>query len=714
MAPGGTFRLGVHLEQRENWHTYWKSPGDIGLPTSIDWGVPGGATTGPMDFPVPQRFDQEGIISYGYDGAVLFFTEVTVPAGAATGPTTLTAQASWLVCEVVCIPGGASLSLPFLVAEGEGEPNGFAPLFDHYEAQHPVAPASVSEFHVESALSANAVQPGAEFRFAVRLTPSGETPLQFETRHGNWPAFVPIVSDTWMPLDARVDATDNGGLQVLLSGMAFEVEELPLSEVVGGLLQVKVGDRTIRTEVTVPLPFVALGEETVASKSPLLAGAAGGVGAVAEVAPDKVAQPSSAPVEDSRSFLAMLGLAFLGGILLNVMPCVLPVLTLKLYSLVEQSDVGPKERQVAGVAYSVGIVLSFLALALVLIVLRTSLGLGVGWGFQFQYPPYVLTLASVVFLFGLSLFGVFEVPTFGATRATEASSREGAVGYLLTGVFATLLATPCSAPFLGTGMGFALGLPSWGILLFFGVAGLGLAAPFLLIAVVPALFRFLPRPGAWMETFKHLMGFTLVATTVWLVDVFMAQTGRAGGTGLLAFLMFIGVGAWIFGRWGGLGAPPRRQAGALAVALAVVFLGGRTFLVMEPVASVQPTGDLATDLDFSKEVPWQGFSEERVKELSNALVFVDFTADWCLTCKVNEKQVLATRTVREAMDRLGGVPLKADWTRRDEVITDWLLRFGRAGVPFYLVLPPGGGDPIPLPEVITPGLVVEALEKGAG
>ncbi len=715
VAPGGTFRLGVHLDQRKNWHTYWKSPGDIGLPTAVDWGVPEGATTGPMAFPVPLRFDQEGIVSYGYDGAVLFFTEVTVPADLAPGPTTLTAEANWLVCEVVCIPGGATLSLPFLVAEGKAGPSGFAPLFDHYAAQHPVAPASVSEFRIESALSANAVQPGGEFRFAIRLTPSGDTPLRFETEHGTWPAFVPIVSETWMPVDSRVDATDDGGLQVLLSGMAFEVEDLPLAEVVGGLLQVRVGDTSIRTEVTVPLPFVALGEETVASTSPLLGGAVGGAGAGPADALDGDSEEApTAPVEDSRSFLAMLGLAFLGGILLNVMPCVLPVLTLKLYSLVEQSDVGPKERRVAGVAYAVGIVLSFLALALVLIVLRTSLGLGVGWGFQFQYPPYVLTLASVVFLFGLSLFGVFEVPTLGATKVTEASSGEGAMGYLLTGVFATLLATPCSAPFLGTGMGFALGLPSWGILLFFGVAGLGLAAPFLLIAVIPALFRFLPRPGAWMETFKHLMGFTLMATTVWLVDVFMAQTGRAGGTGLLAFLMFIGVGAWVFGRWGGLGAPPKRQLGALAVALAIIILGGRTFLVMDLVESVQPTGELATDLDFSEAVPWQGFSEERVEALSDSLVFVDFTADWCLTCKVNEKQVLATRTVREAMDRLGVVPLKADWTRRDEVITAWLLRFGRAGVPFYLVLPPGGGEPIPLPEVITPGLVVDALEKGAG
>jgi len=714
VRPGETFRLGVQLQQKTNWHTYWKSPGDIGLRTKIQWSLPPDSVATDFEFPVPERFDQEGIISYGYDGQAFFFSEVTLPDTTAGGVVDLGAQVDWLVCEVACIPGQAELSLPIeVVGPGEPiEPNVFSELFDHFEAQHPADPLSIQEFNVEHALSASAVHPGDEFQLAIVLSPTTDAPVEFSADLGTWPAFAPIVSDSWMPMDARVDATDGGGLKVLLSGMAYELEDLPEGEHVGGLLQVQVGEKQIATEVVVPLPFAALGSPTVASQSPLLA-----VGsAPQEAAPQPLEEaPADSAPGSEIGLLKMLGLAFLGGVLLNIMPCVLPVLSLKLYSLVEQADVSQGERRMAGLAYTLGIVLSFWALAAVLIGLRSSLGLGLGWGFQFQYPPYVLALATVVFVFGLSLFGVFEVPAFGANKANEASQGEGAVGYLLTGAFATLLATPCSAPFLGTGMGLAFSLPAWGILLAFTAAGLGLAAPFLLVAFVPALFQFLPRPGAWMESFKQLLGFTLMATTVWLVDVFMAQTGQEGGTGLLAFFVFVGLGAWVFGRWGGLGRTGKQQATAFVVALVISGLGGRTFLVLEPAESVPVTSELSVELDFSEEVPWQAFSEERVAQLSGSTVFIDFTADWCLTCKVNEKQVLNTATVRDAMAELGVIPLMADWTRRDEVISEWLRRFGRAGVPFYLVLPADPeADPIALPEVITPGLVVEALRAGAG
>ncbi|MEE2750511.1 MAG: thioredoxin family protein [Myxococcota bacterium] len=717
VRPGESFRLGVQLQQKTNWHTYWKSPGDIGLRTQIQWSLPSGAEASDFEFPVPERFDQEGIISYGYDGQAFFFSEVTLSEATPGTQVELGAEVDWLVCEVACIPGRAELTLPIdnVGPQGASEPNAYSELFDHFEARHPSHPVSIKEFNVEHALSDSAVHPGDEFQLAIVLSPTTDAPLQFSVDAGTWPAFTPIVSDSWMPMDARVDATEGGGLKVLLSGMAYELEELPEGEHVGGLLQLQVGEKRIATEVVVPLPFVALGTETVASQSPLLSAGAGDVPAEG---------PPSEPLENAEStpspgsdigLLKMLGLAFLGGMLLNVMPCVLPVLSLKLYSLVEQSDVSQAERRVAGLAYTAGIVLSFWALAGVLIGLRSSLGLGLGWGFQFQYPPYVLALATVVFVFGLSLFGVFEVPAIGANKANDASQGEGAVGYLLTGAFATLLATPCSAPFLGTGMGLAFSLPAWGILLAFSAAGLGLAAPFLLVAFVPALFRFLPKPGAWMESFKQLLGFTLMATTVWLVDVFMAQTGREGGTGLLAFFVFVGLGAWIFGRWGGLGRTGRQQGSALAVAVVISALAGRAFLVMEPAESAVVGSELSVDLDFTEEIPWQAFSEERVASLAGRTVFIDFTADWCLTCKVNEKQVLNTETVRTAMAELGVVPLMADWTRRDEVISEWLQRFGRAGVPFYLVLPADPeAAPIALPEVITPGSVVDALRAGAG
>ncbi|RME25583.1 MAG: thiol:disulfide interchange protein, partial [Deltaproteobacteria bacterium] len=426
------------------------------------------------------------------------------------------------------------------------------------------------------------------------------------------------------------------------------------------------------------------------------------------------------PTPDDRSLLAMLGLAFLGGVLLNVMPCVLPVLTLKLYSLVEQADIRARDRRIAGLAYTGGILVSFLALALVVVLLKQSFDLSVGWGFQFQYPGYVIALGTIVFVFALNLFGVFEIPVFGATKMSEASDREGVLGYFLTGAFATLLATPCSAPFLGTGMGFAFTLPAWGIILFFLVAGLGLAFPFLVIAFVPALFRLMPRPGAWMDTAKQFLGFTLVATTIWLADVVAGQTGREGGTGFLIFLAAVALGAWIFGRFGGVTASGRRQALALAVAVAIAAFTGRkvlktTLAVPEECDTpVMAAADIERDggLDFSDGIPWQPFSEEQVEALRGTPMFIDFTADWCLTCKVNEKNVLETEKVRSAMAEYGVVPLKADWTTRDETITRWLQRYGKAGVPFYLVIPADPEQrPIPLPEVITPDTVVDALRR---
>ena len=711
VRPGDTFRLGVHLDQDEHWHTYWLSPGDIGLATRIEWILPQGWSHGDVEFPLPERFDQQGIVSYGYDDQVLFFTQVTVGPEAAPGAVDLGASASWLVCEVECINGAADLSLPMeVVAGGEPARNDFGLFFDHFASRHPTHPTEVEAFRVETALSASAIRLGEVFRVAIKLTPTGEDPILLPRHEGNWPGFAPIVNTDWMfPSETRVSVTEDGGVLVVLEGESFELEALPTQQRIGGLFQVKVGDTWVRTQVTTDVPIVAAEVETVASTSPFFSG--------------PLAQPPGeadgpAPVEsptESRSFGFMLLLAFLGGMLLNIMPCVLPVLTLKLYSLVEQADISQGERRVAGLAYSAGVVGSFLVLAAVLVAVQASLGGNVGWGFQFQYPPYVIALATVVFVFGLSLFGVFDVPVIGANQAASASQGEGVAGYLLTGAFATLLATPCSAPFLGTGMGFAFSLPPWGILLFFGAAGLGLAAPFLVIAFVPALFSILPRPGAWMETFKQFMGFTLMATTVWLADVIASQTGREGSTGFLIFLLFVSLGAWIFGRWGGLAATGRRQLTALTVGLLLAGVAGKRFLVFELAQAEVPQSGVSTDLDFSEEIPWQPFSDENVASLAGHTLFVDFTADWCLTCKVNERTVLAQASVRQAMERLEVVPLKADYTRRDPEIGQWLKRFGKAGVPFYLVIP---GDisqaPIAMPEFITPSSVVEALERGAG
>jgi thiol:disulfide interchange protein DsbD len=344
-------------------------------------------------------------------------------------------------------------------------------------------------------------------------------------------------------------------------------------------------------------------------------------------------------------------------------------------------------------------------------------GASVGWGFQFQYPGYVAALATIVFVFGLNLFGVFEIPTPGSNAMADASDKEGMLGYFMTGVFATLLATPCSAPFLGTGMGFAFSLPPIGVIFFFLVAGLGLAFPFLVIAFVPAMMRFLPKPGGWMDGFKQVLGFTLIATAVWLVDVLGGQVGQDGVTGFLAFLTCVSLSVWFLGFFGSAVETTQRQVGSLAAAVIFSTIGGYYFLELEFAEDDCKSTEVAAldTLDFSEEIPWQPFSNEAVASLAGEPIFIDFTADWCLTCKVNEQQILETEGVRQHMADKGIVPLKADWTRNDPVITEWLARFGKAGVPFYLVIPADpSAAPIALPEVITPNIVKDALTQGAG
>ncbi|HJN76600.1 MAG TPA: protein-disulfide reductase DsbD family protein [Myxococcota bacterium] len=713
---GETVRLGVHLEQKENWHTYWHSPGEVGKPTHVEWDLPEGSVVGDRVHPAPAYFEYMGIKSYGYDGQALHHVTIELPGDLQPGTIELGAKADWLVCEVQCIPGEAELRLPVEVVapEAPSEDTPWAPLFDAAEQSFPIPQAEATALFVESAVSQDVIRPDDEFTLAMRFVAT-DPAAEIVQEQGAWPLFTPITSEGWMLMDQRVSTDEDGSVRIEIDGYALENEDgsLPTAQRVGGLFQVRLEDEWIRTEVVSELPFAPRDAEVTPSSSPLFSDGAELVTETPIVEPETAVAASTGLLDA----LPYLGLALLGGVLLNVMPCVLPVLTLKLYGLIEQGGITNAERRRAGNWYTLGILASFGALALVIIVLQQFFDFQAGWGFQFQYPPYVIGLATIVFAFGLSLFGVFEIPAFGETAMSDASDKEGALGYFLTGAFATLLATPCSAPFLGTGIGFAFSLPSYLLFLFFLVAGLGLALPFLLVAWIPALYRFMPQPGAWMETFKQLLGFTLMATTVWLVDVLAAQTGTEGAFGALVFLTVVGLGCWIFGRWGGLGATARNRliAGLVAVTLAVAT--GWRFLVTEPQAAVDCDDGAVVavdDFDFSHEIPWQPFTEDRVAAYEGNVVFIDFTAEWCLTCKVNERTVLETDKVRGAMAERRVVPVKADWTNRDDTITEWLQRYGKAGVPFYLVVPADPSrDNIALPEVITPDIVIEALDAAS-
>ncbi len=699
VAAGTTQRIGLHLLQQKNWHTYWKSPGDIGLPTDIIWQAPAGFTVGPHVYPVPQRFEAEGIVSFGYDDQVLLVSDLVVPAEAAPGRHEVKASASWLVCESSCIPGSADLTLPIeVVAAGTPPVDApWAPLFAHFTSQHPV-PIAASGLTVVSSLSVPAVHPNEPFR-AEFLIKSANGPIHLPPGSAAWPTFTPIVAPDWMlATDNPIQITAvDGGVLVVVKGDALEPDPLPTNQQVGGLVQLQVGDSLVRTEVQAPLPWAA----------------AGTAAAVSTPTPPAVVAPLVAAPAANGGLAMNLLFAFIGGLILNVMPCVLPVLTLKLYGLVEQADIAPRQRHTAAIAYSIGILASFWALAASIVVARVAFGIDLGWGSQFQYPPYVAGLATITFAFGLSLFGVFEIPAFGVETASGASTKEGAIGYFFTGVFATLLATPCSAPFLGTAVAFAFAAPTPELVAIFSSVGLGLAAPFAVVAFIPRLYSFMPKPGEWMDWFKQLLGFSLVATAIWLVGVLASQIGSDRTTWFLVFLLVIALACWIYGRWGGVLATRGQHAGALATALGVATGGGWFFLDLQYAEAVDcdRTPVAQTELSYESGVPWQDFSPAAVDATAGNTVFIDFTADWCLTCKVNEKTVLSTDTVRQAMKANRVVPLKGDWTVRDPVITEWLTRFGKAGVPFYVVIPADRTQaPIPLPEVITPEMVATALK----
>lgn len=707
VQPGETVRLGVLLEQDPGWHTYWHSPGDVGKPPEIEWSLVDGAVASAVVFPVPHRYDQQGQISYGYDKENMVFTEVTIPEGQPAGDITVKADVRWVVCEAQCIPGGASLELPLTVAEAAVD-SPLSTLFDYYASTHPTPVEQIDAFDTEMALSVPKVGPEQSFQVTLLLTPKDGKTMVARQEEGHWPAFAPIADGNFMVNEVALQQTESGSVLVTMTAetfMLFEGDPLPTGDRIGGLFQVEVDGQVYKTELVMNLPWVA--ELDPAS---VVEAAVEGEGI------DEASVIPEAPQQE-MSLIGALLLAFVGGSILNIMPCVLPVLTLKLYSLIGQQDISNTERRNAGLAYTAGILASFFALAVAVLTLKTMTGASVGWGFQFQYPGYVAALATIVFVFGLNLFGVFEIPTPGSNAMADASDKEGILGYFMTGVFATLLATPCSAPFLGTGMGFAFSLPPVGVIFFFLVAGLGLAFPFLIIAFVPAMMRFLPKPGGWMDGFKQVLGFTLIATAVWLVDVLGGQVGQDGVTGFLAFLTCVGLSAWFFGFFGSAIETTQRQVGSLVAATLFSALGGVFFLELEFAEDECTSTEVAAveTLDFSEEIPWQPFSNEAVASLSGQPIFIDFTADWCLTCKVNEQQILETQGVRQHMADNGIVPLKADWTRNDPVITEWLTRFGKAGVPFYLVIPADpSAAPIPLPEVITPQIVKNALTEGAG
>jgi thiol:disulfide interchange protein len=412
--------------------------------------------------------------------------------------------------------------------------------------------------------------------------------------------------------------------------------------------------------------------------------------------------------QQETSLAMMLLFAYVGGLILNIMPCVLPVLSIKALGLVQQAEEGRRAVLLHGIAYTVGVLVSFGVMAGLVIGLQST-GKLVGWGFQLQSPLFVAILGALTFGFGLSLFGVFEVAMPGVSKLDQvAASKHGAGGSFVSGVFAVILATPCTAPFMAPALGFAMSQPPTVLFLFLEVIGLGLATPFLLLGIFPAWVKLVPKPGAWMETFKSLMGFLLVATTIWLIDILGHQVTMEAVVEYLVFLMVLALAAWGYGHWGDLMRPQKTRISAFVVAIGMVALGGQTLLTLE---KRQAGGQTVAK---AGEIQWKDFASNDVLAMAKAgrTVFVDFTAEWCVTCKVYERTVIETDEIKAAFAKSCVETVKADYTNEGEEITKWLKKYNRPGVPMYLLIPAGKPEGvITLPDLLTKSAILDGLKR---
>ena len=665
---GRDFTLGVLLKQDPGWHTYWAWPGDAGQATEVEWQTPPGFDVAPLQWPGPHRYQEEDLTVFGYADEVMLLAPVQTPA---VLPDTLrfTAEVNWLVCREICIPGGATLSLH--LETGEAEP-AHADLFDRYRA---MVPAPLSEADPVSWRPTVEAHGGGALRVAVEVAADYEG--------GEPPGFFPLPGGDGASLD--VGALVEQEPKRTRSELRIEpYPGEPLPRQMDGVIAFPGagGERRFRT---IRFDLRESGIDLLAAEFGTAPGGA-------------------------SSLWGYLLMAVIGGLILNLMPCVLPVISLKALSLVSQGGEEPRRVRQLGLAFSAGVVLTFLVLAALVTALKAG-GEQIGWGFQFQSPGFVLLLTGLVFVLALSLFGLVTIRLPGSVGALGGAAQGEGLGHsFFNGVLATVLATPCTAPFLGTALGFAFSQPAPVVFAVFAAIGAGLSLPYLALAWQPRWIRFLPRPGGWMERFKQAMGFLLMATVLWLLWVVGKQLGMEAVVWTCAFLLSLALGAWIVGTWIDLRTSTIRRRAAWAASL-VIALGGYSLFLHPLLAS--PAGSGAP----LEAEGWEKFDVQRLESLlaQNRHLFIDFTAEWCWTCKVNERVVLSDPDVRDRFEELDVVLVKADWTNRNPEITRMLSAFGRSGVPLYVIFPAGRPrEPIVLPEVITKGIVLEGLERARG
>ena len=658
VAPGDSFEVALVLTQASHWHSYWLNGGDAGQPTTLDWRLPEGVTASGLRFPVPAPIEVAGLVSYGYEGEVALLATITVADGFAGDEFALEGTAEWLICADICLPATAEVEVT--VAVGPSRPSPEAERFAGWRRRLPVEARGWTTEAIPT-----------ETGFDLRVIPALDWRGEME-------------GATFFPLDRGVinyaapQPLSRDGEAYVLALEGSGIAATP--DVLTGVLALP-EDETLDGE-----------HRGLAVRAPVPQGVASAASAMGD--------------QEVGSLWIALLLALGGGLLLNLMPCVFPVLSFKVLGFAEGRDRAHATMRRHGLLFGAGVLVSFLLLAVALLALRGA-GEAVGWGFQLQSPPVIAALAVLMTGLGLWMLGVVEFGGRVMGVAARAGSGEGGGGAFLSGVLATVLATPCTAPFMGAALGWALVQPPVSALAVFAVLGVGMALPYVLLSSFPAWLRKLPRPGPWMETLKQALAFPLFLTAVWLVWTFGAQTGLNGAGMLLAALVLVGLAAWVGGRW-----PSATASGAtwlVTRGLAVLALGGA--LVLAGFGARQQAS-----AEASAGGVWAPYDPAEVEALvaAGAPVFVDFTAAWCLTCQANKASTLRTETVERAFQERGVHLFVADWTRRDDEITAALDALGRSGVPVYALYPGGAADPILLPELLTPAFVLDTLDEVTG
>jgi thiol:disulfide interchange protein/DsbC/DsbD-like thiol-disulfide interchange protein len=665
LMPGSPAEAGLYFKMEQGWHVYWKNAGDAGEPPRIQWTLPAGITAGPLEFPAPQRIPVGPLMDYGYNDEVLFPFQVNVAPGAATGTATLHAKVNWLVCREVCIPGKAELEITRPVVAAGMQVAAVQPdaaLYARWAARLPQP--------VPAGFKAGFAQTAAGYRITL-VSGHRETEASF------FPEDPDLISN---PAPQKITPTAKGLTLDLVKDPNAEPAK---PKELRGIVELS-GGRSYEIAIPqgAPVAVHSIAQSALTPPPIAVSGASNSAGSAS-----------------STGLARILGLAFLGGIILNLMPCVFPVLFLKGLALVNSSSEERHKLRAHGLIYTLGILVSFWILVGALIALRSA-GARLGWGFQFQSPIFLFLMAGLLFFLGLSLAGQFEIGLSLTSTGGSLAAKQGYAGSFFTGVLAVIVATPCTAPFMGAAIGYAMAQTAAVTFAVFTLLALGLAAPYLALAFQPAWTRLLPRPGAWMEILRQAVSIPIFGTVIWLAWVVAQAYGATMLAALLAGFLLLAIAGWFLGRWPGKG-----WAAVLAAlfVLCVVGLG-----IYSADALAIPTKAVSGTESGS----WQPWSEDAVKkaQADGHPVFVDFTAKWCLSCQVNERVALDKPEVKQAFKDAHVVLLKADWTQHDDAITTALQHLGRDGVPVYALYPPGQGGPTLLPEALTPGIVVDAVK----